>query len=48
MTYEVEILWGSRNIATIWGHAHDDAHWNAQKVTWNIMIVYNVMYLLCV
>lgn len=36
MTYEVEILWESCNTATIWGHAHDDAQWYAQEVTWNI------------
>ena len=32
--FELKILWGSRNFfnfntATIWGHAHDDAHWYA-------------------
>ena len=30
----------SFNIATLWGHAHDDAHWYAQKSCGILMISY--------
>ena len=44
ITFELEIPWGSRNFLAstqqLWGHAHNDAHWYAQKSRGIIMISY--------